>query len=191
MKKVSLIALAGLVGVSALGTYAVAQNTPFQGQGFGSYDQTQFADASGKGGQGFGRHGQGPGQGPGKGPRFCNAEFEERMEERQDAVDAFVYSYLNLTGEQQTLYAAVDQAKESVEDQQEAVGDQISQGQRPDRQIMESLHAPVKQAMDAFVASLSDDQKQAFSLVAPKPHGGHGGQGGPGGHGGKRGSFNN
>ncbi len=189
MKKSTLIALVGLVGVSALGTYAVAQNAPFQGQGFANYDQTQFADASsGKRGHGFGRHGQGRGEGP----RFCNAEFEGRMEERQEAIDAFVYSYLGLNANQQALYAAVEQTKESIEDQQAAICEQIGQGQRPDRQTMQSLHQPVKEAMDAFVASLSDDQKQAFSLVAPKPLGGpNGGHGGPGGMGGHRGSFNN
>lgn len=176
MKKVTLIALAGLVGVSALGTIAVAQNTPFQGQGFGNFDQTQFADASGMRGHGFGRHGKGGDHGH----RFCSDQFEVRMEARQEAVDDFVETYLGLNAQQQALYAAVDQAKESLEDQQEAVCDQISQGQRPDRGTMQGLHEPVKQAMDAFVASLSDDQKQAFSLVAPKP------MGGPGGHGGSK-----
>lgn len=194
MKKVTLAALAGLIGITSIGSYAVAQNAGFQGQGFGP--QPQYADASGHRGQGFGR------PGGNHGPRFCNPEFEERREARQDAVDTFVTTYLGLNSEQAALYAAANQAKAAADDQMAAVCDQISQGQRPDRQTMETLREPVKQALDAFVASLSEDQKQAFSLIAPKPHGP---QGGPqGGHNGgfkgchkfgngfgQRGSFNN
>lgn len=186
MKKVTLAALAGLIGVTTIGSYAVAQNAGFQGQGFTA--QTQFADASGQRGPGFGR------PGGDHGPRFCSAEFEERREAREEAVDAFVTTYLGLNAEQQALYAAVDQAKEMVEDQQEAVCDQISQGQRPNRETMQGLREPVKQAMEAFVASLSEEQKQAFSLVAPKPHGPQGERQGAhkgGFKGGQRGSFNN
>lgn len=204
MKKVTLAALAGLIGVTTIGSYAVAQNAGFQGQGFGA--QTQFADASGQRGQGFAR------PGGGNGPRFCNPEFAEHREARQQAVDTFVATYLGLNAEQTALYAAANQAKDAADSQLGAVCDQISQGGRPDRQTMQSLREPVKQAMDAFVASLSEEQKQAFSLIAPKPHGPQGGQqgahnggfkGGPGqgrgqGHGqgfgqgfGQRGSFNN
>ncbi len=191
MKKVTLAALAGLIGATTIGSYAVAQNAGFQGQGFqgqGFPAQTQFADASGQRGPGFGR------PGGDHGPRFCSDEFEERREAREEAVDAFVMTYLGLNAEQQALYAAVDQAKEAVEDQQEAVCDQLTQGQRPDRQTMQGLHEPVKQAMEAFIASLSDEQKQAFSLIAPKPHGPQGERQGAhkgGFKGGQRGSFNN
>lgn len=210
MKKVTLAALAGLIGVTTLGSYAVAQNANFQGQGQGFGAQTQFADASGQRGPGFAR------QGGNQGPRFCNPAFEERREARQEAVDAFVTTYLGLNAEQTALYAAANQAKAAADSQMDGVCEQISQGQRPDRATMEGLREPVKQAMDAFVASLSEEQKQAFSLIAPKPHGPQGGPqggqqgahnggflGGPGkghgqghghGHGqgfGQRGSFNN
>ena len=169
MKKVTAIALASILGATAIGTtYAVAQSTSDAGWGVrGSGDGAQMAWGGKKDKRG------------GKGSKMCSPEFAAKKAEREAAVDAFITQNLGLTGDQMALYDAAKQAKASAEAIKTAA---CESGERPDRSEMKAVMEPAKEAFETFKDSLSDEQEATVELLMPKK-GKHGGKHG----GGKRG----
>lgn len=164
MKKVTAIALASVLGATAIGTtFAVAQSTSDQGFGVrGSAEGQQLAWGEKKGKRG------------GKGAKMCSAEMADKKAERQAAVDAFITQNLGLTADQLALYDAAKEAKASADAIKAAA---CESGERPDRSEMKAAMEPAKEAFDTFKESLTDEQEETVELLMPKK-GKHGGKGG-------------